>query len=417
MKDLDYKIRAYALKNAIAHDGKAVQGSVISSLFHEGLKKEDVKKYIKSISGEIVNVNSLSVEEQMREFETLKDFISERETREGLAELPDAKEGKVVMRFAPSPSGPMHIGHALTFCLNLLYVKKYDGKLYLRIEDTNPDNIYPKAYKMLEEEAKWLSEGLAEVVIQSDRMNLYYKYAETLIKKNAAYVCTCSTEAFKEFVMQQKDCPCRKLSVKENMERWNQMLDKNGFKDSKSKDFGQSKNSKEFFNEGDAVLRFKSSMKNKNPAFRDFPLARINTTKHARQGNKYRVWPLMNLSVTVDDIEMKMTHIIRGKDHRDNAERQKMIYKILDKKFPWTAFLGKIHFKDMELSMTKMRQEIEEGKYTGWDDKRLPTIASLKKQGYKPSAFWKFAEQVGLSESDKIMDKREYFLLLDSFNR
>jgi glutamyl-tRNA synthetase len=399
MKNLDFKIRAYALKNALAHDGKAVQGSVISSLFHEGLKKEDVKLHIKEISGTITNVNSLPIEEQQKEFETLKDFISERETRIGLAELPDAKEGKVIMRFAPSPSGPFHIGHALTFCLNYLYVKKYGGKLYLRIEDTNPENIYPKAYKMLENEAEWLSDGIAKIVIQSDRIELYYKYAEMLIKKNAAYICTCSSEEFKEFVMQQKDCPCRKLSEKENLGRWKKMLDKNGFK------------------EGDAVLRFKSSMKNKNPAFRDFPLARINITKHARQGNKYRVWPLMNLSVTTDDIELGMTHIIRGKDHRDNAERQKMIYKVLGKKFPWTAFLGKIHFKDMELSMTKMRQEIEEGKYKGWDDKRLPTIASLRKQGYKPSAFWKFAEQVGLSESDKIMDRKEYFLLLDNFNK
>ncbi len=398
MKNLDEKARAYALKNAISHEGKAVQGSVISSLFHEGLKNEDLKKYIKDISKIISEVNSLSIDEQKKEFSKLEKYTSEREAREGLEELPNAERG-VVMRFAPSPSGPMHIGHALTFCLNLLYVNKYGGKMYLRIEDTNPENIYPKAYKMLEEEAKWLSDGIAKVVIQSDRMNFYYKYAETLIKKNAAYVCTCSSERFKEFVMQQKDCPCRKLSEKDNMERWNKMLDKKGF------------------GEGDAVLRFKSDMKNKNPAFRDFPLARINLTKHARQGNKYRIWPLMNLSVTVDDIEMGMTHIIRGKDHRDNAERQKMIYKVLGKKFPWTAFLGKIHFKDMELSMTKMRQEIDEGKYKGWDDKRLPTIASLKKQGYKPSAFWKFAEQVGLSENDKIMDRKEYFLLLDNFNR
>ena len=68
------------MKNAIAHDGKAVQGSVISSLFHEGLKKEDVKKYAKDISGTVTNVNSLSIEEQKKEFETLKDFISERES-------------------------------------------------------------------------------------------------------------------------------------------------------------------------------------------------------------------------------------------------------------------------------------------------------------------------------------------------
>ena len=127
----------------------------------------------------------------------------------------------------------------------------------------------------------------------------------------------------------------------------------------------------------------------------------------------------MNLAITVDDIELKMTHIIRAKDHRDNAERQKMIFKALgkEKMFPWTAFLGRYKFKDMELSATQMRQDIEKGKYKGWDDPRLPTIASLKKKGYKPQAFWKFAEQVGLSEVDKVMDKAEYFKLLDSFNR
>ena len=160
-------------------------------------------------------------------------------------------------------------------------------------------------------------------------------------------------------------------------------------------------------------------MKDRNPAMRDFPLARINLTEHARQGKKYRVWPLMNLAVAVDDIEDKMTHIIRAKDHRDNAERQKKIYIALgkEKQIPWTAFLGRYHFKDMELSTTKMRQAIEKKQYKGLDDLRLPTIASLKKQGYKPSAFWKFAEQVGLSESDKVLDKKEYFNLLNAFNR
>ncbi len=177
------------------------------------------------------------------------------------------------------------------------------------------------------------------------------------------------------------------------------MLDKNGFK------------------EGEAVLRFKTSMSHKNPAMRDFPLARINLAEHPRQKKKYRVWPLMNLAVTADDIEMKMTHIIRGKDHRDNAERQKLIYKSLGEKFPWTAFVGRIHFKDLELSSTKMREAIEKKKYSGWDDERLPTIASLMKKGYKPEAFWKFAERIGLSESDKTLSKEEFFELLNTFNR
>ena len=401
LKELKTKSRAYALKNALAYKGKAQQGAVISSLFNEGLKKNEVKKFVKDISKIINEVNKLSLEEQEKEFEKLKGKTSQRKVREGLEELPNVKKGKVVMRFAPSASGGFHIGHAMTLGMIYVYIKKYGGKLYVRIEDTNPENIYKPAYKMIEQESKWLTNGIAEIIIQSERMNLYYKYAEQLIKKNSAYVCTCSGDDFRKYVKEKKDCPCRKLNIKENLERWEKMLDKKGFK------------------EGEAVLRFKSSggMKNKNPAMRDFPLARINLKEHILQKKKYRVWPLMNLAVTVDDIELGMTHIIRGKDHRDNAKRQEMIYEVLRKKFPWTGFLGKIHFKDFELSTTKIREAIEKKKFKGWDDKRLPTIASLKKQGYKPQAFWKFSEQVGLSETDKTIDKEEYFKLLNAFNR
>jgi glutamyl-tRNA synthetase len=404
MKDIFKKVRAYALKNAVAHKGKAQQGAVISSLFNEDLKKEDIKKNIKKISEIIREVNSLSFDKQKKEFEKLEDLVSEREVREGLPELPDSKKGKVIMRFAPSPSGPFHVGHALTACLSFLFVKKYGGKFYVRIEDTNPENIYEPAYKMIEEESKWLFDKTAKIIIQSNRIDIYYKYIEKLIKKKHAYICTCSGDKFREFVKKEKNCPCRELTVKENMERWNKMLIKGAGS----------------YDEGEAVLRFKTpefGMSHKNPAMRDFPLARINLAKHPKQKNKYRVWPLMNLAVAVDDIEFKITHVIRAKDHRDNAERQKMIYKVLDKKFPWTAFLGRYKFKDMDLSATKIRKAIEQGEYKGWDDERLPTIASLKKQKYLPQAFWKFAEKRGLSEADRIIDKKEFFQLLKTFNK
>jgi len=401
MKNLSKIARAYALKNAISYGGKGKTGNVISSLFNEGLKKEDVKKYSKEINEIVSEINSLSQEEQKKEFEKLKSKVSERETREGLSELPNAKKGKIVMRFAPSPSGPFHVGHAATACISFLYVQKYGGKFYIRIEDTNPENIDPKAYNLIKKDSDWLFDKKAKIVIQSDNVEKYYKYVKKLLAKNSVYVCTCEAEKFREFISEKKACPCRGNGEKENKSRWEKMLDRNGY------------------GEGEAVLRFKSDMKDKNPAMRDFPLARINLTKHPRQKNKYRVWPLMNLAVTVDDIEMKMTHIIRAKDHRDNAKRQEKIYEALDlrKRLPWVSFLGRIKFKDLDLSSSKMREEIEKGKYKGWSDSRLPTIQSLKKQGYKPSAFWKFAERVGLSENDKVIDKEEYFKLLKSFNR
>ena len=398
MKDFEKKIRAYALKNAIAHDGTAMQGPVISSLFIEGLKREEVGKYAKKISEIIFEVNSCSLEEQKKEFEKLEKEVSERETQEGLDELPDSEKG-VTMRFRPAPSGPLHLGHIISNLASSIYVKKYTGKFYVIIDDTDPKTSLASAYKDIPRDCDWIFGNVSEYLIASDRISLYYEYAEKLIEKKSAYICTCSQEKFKKFVEEKKDCPCRKLTVKQNMERWNKMLDKKGFK------------------EGEAVLRFKSSMKNKNPAMRDFPLARIDETKHPRQGNKYRAWPLMNLAVAVDDMELKMTHIIRGKDHRDNAERQKMIFKVFKKKFPWVFFIGRFKFTDLVMSKRKLTAAIKSGEFSGEEDERIPTMASLRKREFKPESFAKFIEQRGLSEVDKVMDSKEFFQLLGNFNR
>lgn len=397
IKDLDKKIKAYALKNALAHGGKANPGSVVSALFNEGLEKKDVKKVMPEIQKEIRKINKLSEEEQRNQFNDYIYLVSERKVREGLPELPHARKGNVIMRFAPSASGALHIGHAMTACLSYLYVQEHGGKFYIRIEDTNPENSFKESYKLIEKDIDFLFKKKPDIVIQSDRMQIYYDYVQKLIKKKSAYVCTCEADIFREFVKTKKPCPCRNLDVKENLDRWNKMFSE--------------------YKEGDAVLRFKSDMTHKNPAMRDFPLARINDNSHPRQKNKYRVWPLMNLAVAVDDMEMKMTHIIRAKDHRDNAQRQKMIYDVFKKKFPWTGFLGRWHFKGFELSTSKIRVGVKEGKYSGWDDPELPTIAALKKKKYKPEAFLKFVEKVGFSESDKVIDKDEYFKLLDTFNK
>ncbi len=400
MKIPEKTIRAYALKNAIHYGGKANQGAVISALFNEGLKKEEVKEHIKKISEIVKQINSLSLEEQEKEFEKLKKEVSEREHREGLSELPNVPKAGVVMRFRPAPSGPMHVGHIISNMINSLYVKKYGGKFYVVIDDTNPEETLAESYKNLKEDCGWIFGNVSEYFNASDRMKIYYEYAEKLIKRNSAYVCVCSQEEFKKFADEKKDCPCRKNSEKENLDKWEKMLDSKGYK------------------EGEAVLRFKSNMQDSNPAMRDFPLARINLHKHPLQKNKYRVWPLMNLSVTADDIELKVTHIIRGKDHADNAKRQEMIYKSLglEKKFPWTFFMGKIKFTDIILSKRKLNLAIKEGKYSGAEDARLPTVASLRKRGYKPEAFAKFAEQRGLTDVDKVISQKDFFEVINGFS-
>ena len=399
IENLNEKIKAYALKNAIAYGGKANPGSVISSLFNEGLEKSEVKDVMPKINEIISEISKLSLEEQEKEFEKLKELTSKREERVGLPELPNAEKG-VTMRFRPAPSGPMHVGHIISNLVSSMYVEKYGGKFYVIFDDTDPEAALKDAYEPLIQDCNWIFGNVYEFLYSSSRMELYYDYAKKLIEKESAYICECSQEQFKESAEKKIACPCRNKSKEQNLIDWEKMFDKNGFK------------------VGEAVLRFKTpekygGIKNPNPAMRDFPLARINEHPHPREGTKYRVWPLMNLVVSVDDMELNMTHIIRGKDHKDNAERQKMIFEIFNKKYPWTFFIGRIKFTDLVLSKRKITELIESGVYSGWDDSKLPTVSSLRKRGYTREAFSKFLESRGLTESDKVISAKDFFDVID----
>jgi len=406
VEQLKVIIRKHALANALKFNGKASPGAVISKIIAEA---SETKQFMKTVSFEVNEVlqeiNSMKLEDIQKELETNHPEMlekKEKEKREDLRELDGVDKNKgVIMRFAPSPSGPMHIGHAITGGLTSLYVKKYGGKFIMRIEDTNSDNIDMESYKLLPKDAEWIFGNVSEIWIQSERMDIYYDYVKRFIDAGACYICTCSQEDFKKYSDTMTDCPCRSLTVKENLFRWNRMLNITGFK------------------EGEAVLRFKSDMQHNNPAMRDFPLARINDSEHPRQGKKYRVWPLMNLSVCVDDIEAGMTHIIRAKDHADNAKRQELMYAALGikDKFPKTYFLGRYNFEGLEISASKTRKRIEDGEFSGWDDIRLPFLQALKRRGYQPEALLKYTMLTGISPVDKTITSVEFFKTLNAFNK
>ncbi len=393
----EQKIRRYALENAVKYDGKANPGAVIGKLFSEE-KELDRKQASIKVNEIVKEVNRLGVEKQEEILrEIAPDFFKKKKKEEKqLPELKDAK--KVVMRFEPSPSGPMHIGHAYVLGLNHAFCSKYNGRMILRIGDTNPGNIYEPAYSLLEEDARWLTkDGISEVIVQSERLELYYRYMEKLIDVGKAYICDCDPEEYKRLSRESIACPCRGLSAKEQKQRWKRMF--SGYK------------------QGEAVARIKTDLNNKNPAMRDFPVFRISEIRHAKQGNRYRVWPLMNMAVAADDIELGCTHIIRAKDHHDNAMRQRYIYDYLGKRFPEAIFVGRINFEGMPVSSTKTRHAIEEGKYSGWDDIRLPFLQALKRRGYRPDAFLRYAVDVGVSLTDKKVTKEEFFKMIDAFNR
>jgi len=398
------EIRKFALQNAVQFNGEANPKSIVGRIMGAFSEARDDPKATMAAISEIVNeVNSLSPEQQTEELKSTAPEMLEKkehEKKKGLKPLPNAEKGKVIMRFAPSPSGPMHIGHAMTLGVISEYCAMYEGRLIIRIEDTNPENIYTPAYDMIPEEAQWLTNNnVKEVMIQSDRLPSYYKYVEKFLDKDAVYICTCNPEEYKESISKMEPCPCRGLPKEEQAARWKKMLDSKGYK------------------QGDAVARLKTDIKHKNPAMRDFPIARINETEHPRQGRKYRVWPLMNLSVFADDIESGMTHTIRGKDHADNAKRQNYMYDYLGKTAPITLFQGRINFEDMQVSCSKTKKLIQEGKYSGWNDIRLPFLAALRRRGYQPDALVKWAASFGVSLNDKKVSAKETFKNINAFNK
>lgn len=396
MDELELFIKRVLLENAIKYDGTTKANAAMGAVMREYPQYRGDAKTIMPIAVKVAKeINDLSLEQQQQKLADLGGSDApEKEQKDPF----DLETTNAILRFEPSPSGPMHIGHAYSLGLNHLLAARNDAKLILRIADTNPDNIYEPAYELLEEDAVWYThDNISEVAIQSDRMELYYTYAEKLLSQANAYICTCEAEESRENLKNKTACECRKLPVVEHIQRWELM--------------------RTSWQPGDAVMRLKTDVTHKNPAMRDFPLMRIHHGNHPRQDNKYTVWPLMNFSVTVDDIEMEMTHVLRAKDHADNAKRQEYLYEYLNKTPPETYFVGKINFTDLKLSTSKTRKLIEEGVYTGWDDIRLPFLGALKRRGYQAEAFLKFADEVGITQTDKTVSKQEYFSQINAFNK
>jgi len=396
-------ILKHVLKNALDFHGKANSKVVLGQVLkeHEELKK-DVPKLLKEIEQVIKEVEAMPLEkikEKLeKEFPKLLKEKKEEKVEGMLKPLANAQKGKVVTRIAPSPSGPLHIGHAYGASLNYEYAKMYDGKLLLRIEDTNPENIYPDAYRLIEEDVKWLSDNhVAEVIIQSSRLDIYYSYAEELVKKGKAYVCTCDADQWRVLKAEGTACSCRELPVEGQHARYKKML--------------------KGYAEGEAVLRLKTDIKDKNPAMRDFSLMRVNEHVHPRTGTKYRVWPLMIFSVAIDDYESGVTHVLNGKDHADNAKKEAMIMKCLGWKPPEYSHWGRINFQGMKISTSETRLKIEHKEYTGWDDIRLPFLPALRKRGYQAGAFRKFAAEIGLSLNDKTVAPEEFWKIVNACNK
>ena len=392
-------IRQIALQNAVEYEGKAAVGSVIGRIM---AVRADLRQYGKDITDIVVREVTIANElAQLHGIEHLVQLLQDeaphllekRETkarREGLPPLSGAEQGKVVLRFAPNPNGPLSFGHARGVVINSAYREMYDGIFILRFDDTDTKVKPPiaNAYQQIVKETEWLTGRKPDrVVIASDRIEEYYRYAHQMLEGGIGYVCLCEAETFKDYRVSGNDCPCRDQTAEKNVELWELMLDGT-------------------YAPGDAVVRVKTDMKLTNPALRDWPALRIQDTKnhpHPRSeiGSKYTVWPLLDFQSAIEDHLQGVTHIIRGKDLMDSTRKQTLLYQHFGWKYPETMYWGRVKVHEWgRFSTSQMRSDIEAGIYQGWTDPRLPTLGALKERGIQPAALRTFWLELGVTQKD-----------------
>lgn len=383
--DLEHLLFIYALQNAVKHNSAPKSGAVIGTVLGKHPEFRSRVKEIGPLAGKVVaKVAAMGGPERKSLLEEIAPELLDEltETREHSRELPAllGAENGVVMRFAPNPSGPLHLGHARASILNDYYVRRYGGRYVLRIEDTDPRRVDPEAYEMVLEDIEWLGLGITDIVYQSDRLEVYYDWCRKLIELGGAYVCVCEAERFRDLKLKKKACPCRDRPVEENLELWQRMLD------------GE-------FYEGDATVRVKTDLDHPDPAMRDYSAMRIvNTPIHPRVDAT--VFPLMNFSVAVDDHLLGITHVIRGKDHIANTGRQRYIFDYFGWKPPVYYHYGRMGISGVVLSTSSMREGIRSGVYTGWDDVHLGTLRAIARRGIEPEAVRNAMVDIGIGETD-----------------
>ncbi|MDY6771647.1 MAG: glutamate--tRNA ligase [Candidatus Nanohaloarchaea archaeon] len=380
---MDDLIRKYAVKNALEF-GEAQKEAVIGKVFAENPElKQDAEDVVQTTETIIDEINQLS-EEELRERKQEYDYIDEQGDDGELPDLPNADEDQgVVMRMAPFPSGMLHIGNARMAILNDEYVKRYGGKLYLVIDDTagsEEKKPLQEAYDQIPKDLEWLGIEFDEIIYKSDRLELFYEYAEEFLEEDWAYVCTCDAETLRDNREEGVACEHRSRSPDKNLEEWQKMLDGD-------------------YSQGEAVVRLKTDMQHDDPAFRDRVLLRVSELDHPRVGDKYHVWPMLEFSWAIDDHELGMTHIIRGQDLVMEDKMERYMWDLLGWDEPEIVHHGLLNIQGIKISTSTSKHKIDDGEYSGWHDPRTWSLMSLRKRGFEPEAIRNFVLEFGMSSS------------------
>jgi glutaminyl-tRNA synthetase len=299
--------------------------------------------------------------------------------------------GKVVTRFPPEPNGFLHIGHAKSILLNFGLARGFGGKTHLRFDDTNPVTEETEYVEAIEADVRWLGGEWARLTYASDFFPRMYECAERLVREGHAYVDTQTQDQIREqrgsFDRPGTNSPFRDRPAAESLDLLRRMR------------AGE-------FKDGAMVLRARIDMAHPNVLMRDPLLYRIRHAHHHRTGDAWCIYPMYDFAHPLEDAFEGITHSICTLEFESNRE----LYDwVLDHLGPWEPRPRQYEFARLALGYTvmskrKLLQLVNEGRVSGWDDPRMPTVAGMRRRGVTPEALRDFADLIGVAKNNSVVD-------------
>ena len=307
---------------------------------------------------------------------------------------------KVRTRFPPEPNGYLHIGHAKAICLNFGLALAYGGACHLRFDDTNPEKEEQEYVDSIIAAVRWLGFGWetgtgSHLYYASDYFDFMYHAAECLIEAGHAYVDSLSADQMRALrgtlTEPGKESPYRSRSAEENLKLFRQMRD------------GK-------YKEGEHVLRAKIDMASPNINLRDPAIYRIRKATHHRTGDKWCVYPMYTYAHPIEDALENITHSLCTLEFEDQRPFYDWLLEhlvrdgLIQRPPPQQIEFARLNLTYVVLSKRRLIQLVGEKHVSGWDDPRMPTLAGARRRGYTPEGFRLFAERIGISKANQMID-------------
>ena len=307
---------------------------------------------------------------------------------------------KIRTRFPPEPNGYLHFGHAKSICLNFGLARDYGGRCHLRFDDTNPEKEEKEYVDSIVDAVHWLGFSWKDdkednLYYASDYFDWMIASAEYLIEAGLAYVDSQSADEMRTnrgtLTQPGTDSPYRNRTPAENMLLFRRMQS------------GE-------FPDGALILRAKIDMASPNINLRDPAIYRIRHATHHNTGDKWCVYPMYTFAHPIEDALENITHSICTLEFEDQRPFYDWLLDhlaeggLLQRPVPQQIEFSRLNLTYVILSKRKLIQLVEEKHVSGWDDPRMPTLVGARRRGYAPEGFHLFAERIGVSKADSLID-------------